>query len=151
MSAATDMHAVFATYADGSKARVTEPNSWSWTINRWNQMDEMRRGKRYAEVRFFEVRSMDDPKYKDLPIGHVRQTKKGRGFTYAEDAAKKAWKAWQGNETPHGTTQGTGGWFYWHNGRTAAQGAASLADICIRRGLIVEGADGRWHVEDVDA
>jgi hypothetical protein len=143
---ATD-HAVFARGSDGNLYRVTEPMGWNQAVASWQRKDDQRRARQFPHVKFFEVRSMDDPKYMDAPVSlrHCEPVPASRGFKHAEDAARRAWRMWQGEQTPHGRTQGTGGWFYYHSGRTAAQGMDGLLALCERRGLICQGTDGRYY------
>lgn len=159
---ATDQHGVFVTTATGDKRRLTDPLTWDAAQHEWLQLDDDRRAGRYPHIRYFEVRSMGDPGYRDLPVmclGVVKVLPGSRGTTLGR-AARRAWRLWQGDLTPHGSTQGTGGWFYYRNGRTAAQGVGdgyrqpdgtyrcrgTLAELCERRGLIVQGQDGKWYV-----
>jgi hypothetical protein len=141
-----DLHAVFATTAAGKRVRVTDPAAWDRAQFEWRTLDDQRRARRFPTVKFFEVRSMDDPGYKDAPVslGHGTPVDPSRGFKRVEDAARRAWLLWQG--TPRtGAVQGSGGWFYWHNGSTAAQGLADLANVARRLALVEQGADGRWY------
>ena len=89
-----------------------------------------------------------------------------RGYAKDRDAARAAWKAfaptfrswWDKRVDPTGEgfknqrtgTQGQGGWFYYPNGVTVAQGLDDLAAVCKRRNLVVRGVDGRWYVVDLE-
>lgn len=140
-------HAVFATTAEGERVRVTDPASWNETQYAWQKLDENWRAWRFPHVQYFEVRSMDDLGYRDAPtsLSHGEPLDPSLGFSNYRDAARRAWRMWQGDKTPTGATQGTGGWFYWHNGRTAAQGMSDLESLARRRGLVVQGVDGRYY------
>jgi len=152
-------HAVFATLEDFTKVRVSDFATWDRAQNVWRQMDDRRRDRskpgQYPDVRHFEVRSAADPNYAHLPFSltHVDPLLPSRGFAKVADAARRAWKLWQGETTPYGTSQGTGGWFYCHNGRPAAQGLGgdradnrgTLVGLCLNRGLVRKGVDGRWY------
>ena len=113
----------------------------------WTRLDDLRRDRRFPTVRFFEVRSMDDPGYADAPVsfGHGMPVEKSRGFKNARDAARRAWKLWQGEKTRTGQPQGDGGWFFWHSGRAVCQGLDDLAVFCQGRGLVELGVDGRYY------
>lgn len=140
-------HAVFATTAAGERVRVTDPASWNWAQAEWKRMDDARRSRQFPTVKFFEVRSMDDPAYKDSPVslGHGTPVEVSRGFGNVRDAARRAWLLWQGQPRKWGVEQGSGGWFFWHNGRTAARGLDELTDLAKARGLVEQGVDGRWY------
>lgn len=141
-----DLHAVFATTAAGERVRVSDPADWSATTADWSRLDTLRRQRRFPTVKFFEVRSMDDPGYRDAPVslGHGTPVEPSRGFKRVEDASRRAWSLWQGSPRT-GARQGEGGWFYWHNGRAAAQGLYGLAELARLRGLVEMGVDGRWY------
>lgn len=139
-------HAVFATLADMTVVRVSDPETYPAAVARWKTLDDLRRSRRFPTVRHFEVRSLYDPRYADAPVRVIDPLDApSRGYRNVEDASRRAWRAWQGDTTPYGTTQGADGWFYWHNGRTAAQGLRGLARLCRSRGLVALGVDGRWH------
>lgn len=86
---------------------------------------------------------------------------RGRGYARVEDAARAAWKrafptfrSWLDKRMRSGErtgVQGRGGWFYWPNGQTAAQGLDGLARVCKSRRMVVQGADGRWYVTEPEA
>lgn len=147
MKSQDDSHAVFATLADMTRVRVTDPTDWDHAQYQWNQLDRERRDRKFPDVRHFCVRSMDDPGWNTakVSLGHSTPYEPSRGFKNVEDAARKAWKMWQGSKTNMGHEQGFGGWFYWHNGRPVCQGLKDLAKVCKSRGLVVQGVDGRWY------
>ncbi len=159
-----ETHAVFATTYDHKIVRVSDPSDWDGAQYEWKKLDALRPAGRMPHVRYFEVRSMDDPKYKNAPLSltHRRPVVKGsRGFSNIQGAARRAWRAFAptfrsrydktGTDiTARTGVQGTGGWFYFPNGVTVAQGLDSLAAVCRRRGMIVSGADGKWFVIDLD-
>lgn len=147
MTTATETHAVYATLADHSKVRVSDPAGWNAAQYEWSRLEEARRARRFPDVRYFCVRSTSDPAWSDAPVslGHATPYEPSRGFKWIGDAAAAAWKKWQGETTLTGMTQGTGGWFYWHNGRPAAQGRDELGALARARGLVVQGVDGRWY------
>lgn len=145
----TEFHGVFATLASGEKVKVAGDLMWSVAQNDWTKRDDARRAGLYPHVRHFEVRSMDDPAYRDLPEAEVKLVKPGQKGKNAGTAARQAWKAKHGKLTPNGATQGTGGWFYTSKGDPAVQGLDGphgLVARCKRQGLIVEGRDGKWYV-----
>lgn len=142
-------HAVYARTADGERVRVSDELGWDGAQTLWAELDELRHAGRFPHVRHFEVRSIADPAYADAPRSsrHAQAVEAGRrGFKGYDTALVVAWKRTQGELTPHGTTQGTGGWFYWANGRTAAQGRSDLARHRVARELVVEGVDGRFYL-----
>lgn len=147
-----DLHAVYARTAAGDLVRVTDPCSWQTAQNEWNHLDGARRNGYLPHVRHFEVRSLADPKYRDAPLSllHAHLTTGGRGFKTEMNAARAAWKRFAPTFRDDGVEvaeQGRGGWFYWPNGRTAAQGLKSLTAHVVRpRGMVVQGGDGRWYV-----
>lgn len=110
-------HAVFATLADGSKHRVSEWMDWSPAITRWEAMDDQRRDAhkdkgiiayKGQRIRHYEVRSENDPAYKDLPyldlaLGFQVYT---REYTTDVAAAKAVLK-------PLGYYAKEGGWVYY--------------------------------------
>jgi hypothetical protein len=165
-------HIVGAVTAQGDYVRTTATWTWRGAQRLWQELDDRRRAGEFPHVKFFVVRSVDDPqwnsasgpKWKDADrsvVAFIGVQPGQRGFrddsetnrTYArsgaEKAARKAWKLWQGDKTPHNTTQGTGGWFYWRNGRTAAQGTRDLVRLALKHRMIVEGADKRWYVTEL--
>jgi hypothetical protein len=142
------MYAVFATTPDHQRVLVSDHTpSYGVALGSWKRMDDLRLDGRFPHVKFFEVRSTDDPGYADAPVSllHSEPLPRSRGFRNYRDAARRAWRMWQGDRTPHGSPQGTGGWFYWGNGRTAAQGLGDLERLCRNRGLVVQGVDGRYY------
>ena len=141
-------HAVFARTADGQVVRVTDSGDWPSIQRQWKKLDGYRRERRFPHVRFFEVRSMDDPGYAGIPVSSQHGEpldKPRRGFRSFRVAAHTAFLEWQGTETRDGKQQGRGGWFYWHNGRTAAQGLYGLEALARARGLVIKGVDGRYY------
>ena len=169
----TTLDAVFATGHDGRTYRVSDPLDWRAAQTEWDKLDTLRRDGRMPHVKFFEVRSVflgpDRPivgpaltshgRYDGalLDLTYARPVVEGsRGFKSAESAARAAWRrdfptfrsAYDkrvGNREGTGE-QGLGGWYYWPNGHTAAQGLHSLAAVCERRNMIVQGGNGRWYV-----
>ncbi len=141
------MNAVYATLADGTKVQVSDDLSWDRAQFEWRKLDDDRLAGLHPDVRFFEVRDTEDPNYAEakVSLSHATPLLKSRGFKRVEDAARKAWLLWQGEKTPTGAKQGTGGWFYYHNGRAAAQGLDGLAKLALSRALVVEGVDGKWY------
>ncbi len=171
---AVEQHAVFATTHSLRRVRVEAPASWGTAQDQWLKLDDARREGYFPHVKFFEVRSMDDPGYKDAPVSfaHGRRAVSGRGFTNAQSAAKRAWKLFAPEFTDKGrvakrydrflgntasdrtksTDQGRGGWFYYPNGETAAQGGADLFKLAHRKGLVAKGVEGKyskWFVLDM--
>lgn len=150
MNAQTDtpvQDAVYATLASGRVVRVSDPSTWDRAQAEWRKLDEARLDGRFPDVRYFEVRRTDDPRYADAPVslGHSTPYMKSRGYSKVEGAARRAWLLWQGETSRDGLRQGSGGWFRWHNGRSAAQGLDELAKLAKSRGLVVQGVDGRWY------
>lgn len=169
----TEMHSVFATGYDGKTYRVSDPLDWQAAQREWHTLDDLHRAGRMPHVKFYEVRTVfvgpDRPlvgptvtshdRYDGAPLSMLHRTptvEGSRGFKHVEDAARAAWKrahptfaSWYDRRLGRGTrtgTQGLGGWFYYSNGETAAQGLRSLAETCKRRRMVVQGGDGRWHV-----
>jgi len=141
-------HAIYATKADGARVRVSDPMTWPQAQARWNRADNARREGRYPHVRHFEVRSLDDPKYAELSLDPFlldMELTPRKGFSTYQKAAHAAWIEWQGKTTRDGKQQGRGGWFYWHSGRTAAQGLYGLEHIARQRGMVATGVDGRFY------
>ena len=169
----TEMDAVFATAHDGRTYRVSDPLAWGEAQQEWQRLDAMQREGRMPHVKFFEVRTVfvgeDRPlvgpkitshgRYDGAPLHMAYRTpvvENSRGFGKIEDAARAAWKrdfptyrtAWdKRNGNREGTgEQGLGGWFYWPNGHTSAQGLRSLARVCENRSMIIQGGVSRWYV-----
>lgn len=148
------MDAVFGTDYAHRTFRVSDPLSWGEAQNVWGQYDEDRRDGLLPQWKHFEVRTVevgpDRPlvgpeirshgKYDRAPFAFVKRVRHPRGFTYVEDAARAAWVRFAPEKD-----QGRGGWFYWPNGRTAAQGLVHLAQLCRQKHMIVEGGNGRWY------
>ena len=60
-------HAVFATEAEGLiRSRVTGWVDWNAAQDVWTALDDRRRAGELPLVKFFEVRSQDDPAYNGL-------------------------------------------------------------------------------------
>lgn len=60
-------HAVFATDHDGNRHRVSAWLSWGAAQDEWTRLDDLRRAGELQDVRFFGVRSSDDPGYNRAP------------------------------------------------------------------------------------
>lgn len=161
-----DTHYVYATTADGTTHRVSDPLPWGQAQSAWNRLDENRRAGCMPHVRHFEVRSTDDtqPRFaeaKTNPLVLKVVVANSRGHKHVADAARVAWKlhfptfrSWYDRRVAPDDkdrrtgTQGRGGWYYFPNGQTAAQGLTGLAPVAKKRGMVVHGADGRWYVVD---
>jgi hypothetical protein len=162
----TELHAVFATDGVGSTHRVSDPLGWDAAQREWLRLEDMRREGLLPQAKFFEVRSVtlgpDRPlvgpevrshgRYDDAPLNMMmtRPVASKRGFKNVEDAARAAWKTFAPTFTSrrgsmNSMGQGAGGWFYYPNGTTAAQGLVNLAQLCLRRKMVLKGADGRWY------
>lgn len=94
-------------------------------------------------------------------FGDSVDTHSSREYTGREKAARAAWKlrypTFRSEWDKHGSDkqartgeQGLGGWYYYPNGVTAAQGLRDLADLAERKGFVVKGADGRWYAVAVE-
>jgi hypothetical protein len=165
----SDLHAVFATDGDGNTYRVSDPLSWNAAQDEWTRLDDLRREGRLPQAKFFEVRSVtveggelalsfarvrshgryDDAKF-DLMFTKPVAVEHPKGFANATDAARAAWKLRFPTFTPRRNSwasgvQGYGGWYYYPNGTTAAQGLVDLSRVCKQRRLMVEGVNGRWY------
>jgi hypothetical protein len=140
------MYAVFATLADRTKVKVSDDVSWDRAQGEWRKLDDDRLAGLHPDVRHFEVRDTDDPGYAAAKVsfGHAAPLLRSKGFKHFKDAARKAFLLWQGKPR-NGREQGVGGWFYWHNGRPAAQGLDELAKLARQHALVVEGVDGRYY------
>jgi hypothetical protein len=175
-----ETHAVFAVTAKNERVRISEDLSWNAAQYQWRKLDDERVAGHFPHVKFFAVRSTSDPQWSDAAVSfiHGRRTTSTKGYgnshgsgwgndlTGREKAARAAWKALTGgvfhrragvgrereSDRPGERTgqQGRGGWFYWPNGVIAAQGLHGLARLCEQRGMIVEGASGRWFAIDLD-
>jgi len=167
---APDLHAVFATDHEHKTYRVSDPLPWGDAQDVWSNLDDLRRDGRMPHVTFYEVRSVtlgpDRPivgpevfshdRYDRAPLNMMlrRKVVKSRGFKNLRDAARSAWRRFaptfvvrEGSWNATGE-QGRGGWFYYPNGCTAAQGLSDLAGLCLRKNMVVQGGDGRWYVVD---
>lgn len=60
-------HAVFATTPDLHRCRVTRWLEWGAAQDAWTALDNRRRAGEMPHLKFVEVRSQDDPRYRDLP------------------------------------------------------------------------------------
>lgn len=60
-------HAVFATSHDLRRARVSNWLGWNTAQDEWERLDDLRRAGELPDVKFLEVRSMDDPNYRSAP------------------------------------------------------------------------------------
>lgn len=157
---ATDLHALFATDADGNVYRVSDPLSYGAALAEWAHASERHDNGRLPHVKHLEVRSVtvgpDRPlvgpevrshgRYDGAPLNMnmVRPVTNSRGYKRAEDAARNAWLAFAPLRDRN-ASQGNGGWFYYPNARPAAQGKTALVRVCQRMRLIVQGVDGRWY------
>jgi hypothetical protein len=168
---ATETHAVFAVVLNKKteqkmRLRVAEAGSWDRAQAQWRRLDNARLAGRFPQVLHFVVRSLDDPAWAPAEAQVLQAVLPSKGHKNVEDAARKAWALLTGN-TFHvrpryrgdrfadglgesSGVQGRGGWFYWPNGVTAAQGRSDLARVAKRRNLVQEGTDGRWYVTDSD-
>lgn len=163
------LRAVFATDFAGNTFRVSDPLDWNGAHDEWEKLDTARRAGETPQFLFYEVRTVtlgpDRPivgpevrshdRYDRAPLAFVALVVPGRGYGKAEDAARVAWKWYAPAFREHhgyiarpnvSSDQGRGGWFYWPNGQTAAQGLRSLAELCKQKLFIVQGGDGRWYV-----
>lgn len=158
------MQAVYARTADGRLAKGLTFESYEEALAEWSRLDSARLDGLFPQVKHFEVRDTDDPKYADavrLPWAFARViTPRGFGDeqytpgrrtltrTGAEKAASKAWKLFA--PKPMNRIQGDGGWFYYEGTeRPAAQGLRDLAVVAQRHNLIAQGANGRWYVTEI--
>lgn len=164
-----ELFAVFATDGEHNVYRVSDPLRWDEAQDEWSRLDDLRRAGRIPQTKFFEVRKVwlenDRPivgpdvrshdRYDKAPLKQsmtqLVATEHPKGFGWEGDAARAAWKLHFPTYKPrrgkfwNQGVQGYGGWYYWPNGTTAAQGLAHLAQICRRRFYIVQGTDGRWY------
>src|SRR5262245_39098747 len=65
-------HAVFTTTTDLHRSRSTRWLAWDAAQDEWERLDDLRRAGKLDEVKFVEVRSQDDPRYRDLPYEPYR-------------------------------------------------------------------------------
>lgn len=170
----SDLYAVFATDGETNVYRVSDPLSWDEAQAQWSTLDAHRRHGLLPQAKHYEVRAValgpDRPVVgpevrshghydkAQLNLAMTRTVVGGRGFGKVQDAARAAWKLYYPtyksrydklayNPTNASTgRQGSGGWYFYPNGTTAAQGLDSLADVAKRRGLVTKGVDGRWYV-----
>lgn len=164
-----EKHRVYATDANGKTWRVSDDLTWNMAQEQWRRLDDCRTAKLMPHVRHFEVRSADDPQERfakasvNMTLLRVVLNPKARGFRNEETAAREAWKAfaptfrsWYDKrvapDNPQRRTgvQGRGGWYFYPNGQTAAQGLTGLVPLARRMNLYVRGVDGRFYVLDLD-
>lgn len=136
---AADFHAVFAYTASGQRVRLTEPTTdWGKAQTQWDTYDRPRLYDGRVTivggepVRFFAVRSMDDPEWKDAPEAEGVQTidlapyhfrtKRGKVLTAVREYA-----------AAKGVTAREGGWVYDALGQPITQGWASYVHINVAR------------------
>lgn len=125
-----EYHGVFVTLADGSKHRVCDWTSWTEAIDLWTALDDQRREAISAKglvaykgqpIRYYEVRSANDPAYADLKTLDLEKgfVVYSRSYSTERAAAKAVLK-------PLGYYSKAGGWVYFtgKNGaeRTLVQG-----------------------------
>jgi hypothetical protein len=164
----TELHAVFATDGNHKVFRVSDPMSWDDAQREWDRLYTLKHEDRLPHVKFFEVRSVtlgpDRPlvgpevrshdRYDRAPISMqmTRTVVKGRGYATIEKAAREAWRDFAPTYKPRRThtwssgIQGLGGWFFYPNGTTAAQGLKGLVRVVVQRAMIVQGINGRYYV-----
>lgn len=165
----SDLHAVFATDFEHKTYRVSDPLGFGQAHDEWTRLDDARRAGETPQFKFYEVRSVtlgpDRPlvgpevrshdRYDRAPlVPTVARVLPGRGYGKVEDAARAAWKLYAPTfrdrrhtaRLVESSDQGRGGWFYWPNGRTAAQGLRDLARVCKQKQFVVRGGNGRWYV-----
>lgn len=161
-----EFHAVFATDHDQNVYRVSDPGSYGFALARWTKLDELRRGGLTPQFKHYEVRAVtlgpDRPlvgpevrshgKYDGAELhASVAVMTNGRGFGKVENAAREAWRlrfgrTFRDRRTGAERVQGDGGWFFYPNGQTAAQGLQGLAAVARRQHLVMKGRDDRWFV-----
>jgi len=61
-------HAVFATDLEHNRCRVSRWIDWGAAQDEWTRLNDRRTAGEIPHVKFFEVRSADDPKYNGLPF-----------------------------------------------------------------------------------
>lgn len=71
-----EQHAVFVTLEDNSQHRVSDWQDWQDAIDMWNAVDDQRREAHASKgivahlgrrIKYYEVRSENDPRYRNLP------------------------------------------------------------------------------------
>lgn len=167
-TALNETHRVYATLADGVTYRVSDDLTWGSAQAEWKRLTELRYAGYMPHVKFFEVRSTDDtqPRFADAKVNMrgLRATLRQRGYSNEQTAAREAWRHTFGDrfhdrsgrrgygDAPCESTgvQGRGGWFYYPNGVTAAQGLDGLVRVAKRMNLMVKGVNGKWYVLDAD-
>lgn len=168
-------HAVFAATTDGHYVRVSARQiSYAECVERFNELEIARRDGRTPHVKFYAVRNLADPQWRDAPLSKVHgKALVGRGFaddnnfpgrrtrdfTGAEKAARESAKTYLAD-----SAKPAGGWYFegtrkrqqWLPGtgyviaetpRPLTQGVTNLVPIAERRGWIAEH-DGRWFVTE---
>ena len=177
--ATSTMTAVFATDGASNTWRVSDPASLDASLLTWNQLDEQLRGGLLPQVGSGgahrdrrprpPARRPGDPQPRPLrrrqgqPQHHqagrqgprLRQAR-GRSARRLEGVcpdlrllvrpARQPLRRWP----PAHRHPGPRRLVHHPNGQTAAQGLSSLAKVAKQRGLIVEGADGRWYVYQIE-
>jgi hypothetical protein len=68
MSQTQNLHRIFATDHNLTRARVSKAMTWDKAQDEWERLDNLRREGALPNVKFLEVRSADDPKYAGLPF-----------------------------------------------------------------------------------
>lgn len=155
MTASTDTYSVVACTETGrTRVQVATGLSWADAQAQWRALDDARRQGLYPHVAWYAVRSTDDPVWRLAPLckQYLLPVAAGckRGHATAAAAARKAWRLYAPTYTPrkrwHRGVQGLGGWYYWPDGRVAAQGTNDLVRLVRQRGLVAAGSGGRWYV-----
>ena len=161
----TATYIVMGRAQDGSMHRLPATYSWDQAQQVWRMYDNFRLEGKLPGMQWLAVRAADDPQWATAFAGcqlkpwavlegtGFRDTPSSRGiYTARQRAARKAWRLYTGGTYQHGgrdvREQGLGGWFRWPNGRIAAQGLGDLANVCERRGLIVQHG-GTWYTTDL--
>lgn len=172
----SELHAVFATDHQHQTFRVSDALSWDAAQSEWQKLDDQRLAGVLPHAKYFEVRTVwlgpdralvgpevrSHDRYDRAPVDlmFTRQVVFGqRGWAKLTDAARAAWRYYfpefrerghRGRYAETSTEQGRGGWFYYPNGCTAAQGLQALGKVCLRRHMLVRGANGRYYVVNPD-
>lgn len=142
-------HRIVAVMQNGQK--IAGPaQTWNEAQARWLELDDARRAGRAPHVRYFAVRSTDDPQWSGIDVlykpGYFNPVESTRGFSSASAAAKRASELYMDDETPNGRANGTAGWYY-QNGSAIAQGRHGLIIHTKARQWIVNVGE-RWFVLD---
>lgn len=140
-------HRVVAVLQDGTKI-VGPARTWDGAQARWRELDDARLAGRTPHIRYFAVRSVDDPDWHGAlwKPGYFNPVVTTKGFSSARAAAKRASELYMDDETPNGRANGTGGWYY-QGGSAIAQGHHDLIRHTRARQWIVPAGD-RWFVLD---